>query len=59
MKSITHKKFNRLVKGTRGATLVEYALMLFLVLIAAYAAFQTLGKSASTATMSASAKFTQ
>jgi Flp pilus assembly pilin Flp len=56
MKSITHKKFNRLVKGTRGATLVEYALMLLLVLIAGFAAFRTLGQSASTATMSASAK---
>lgn len=57
MKAITRKKFNRLVKGTRGATLVEYALMLLLILIAGFVAFQTLGKNASNATSSAAAKF--
>lgn len=35
----------RLLADTRGASMVEYALLLFLVLVVAFVAFQTLGKS--------------
>ncbi len=37
-----HKK---LLKGTHGASMVEYALLLFLIVVVAYVAFQKLGKS--------------
>jgi Flp pilus assembly pilin Flp len=52
------QKFNALVYGgTRGATMVEYALLLFLILVVAYLAFKNLGSSVSGATQSADAKF--
>ena len=35
----------RLLRDTRGATMVEYALMLFLILVVAGAAVSTLGKT--------------
>jgi|SwirhirootsSR3_FD_contig_31_828906_length_487_multi_2_in_0_out_0_2 Flp pilus assembly pilin Flp len=52
------QKFNALVYGgTRGATMVEYALLLFLILVVAYLAFKSLGSSVSAATQSANQKF--
>lgn len=51
-------KFNQLVYGgTKGATMVEYALLLFLILVVAYVAFQKLGSSVSSATQSANNAF--
>ena len=53
-------KFNQMVygmKGTKGATMVEYALLLFLILVVAYIAFQKLGSSVSTAATSANNAF--
>ena len=37
-----HKK---VLRGTRGASMVEYALLLFLIIVVAFVAFQKLGKS--------------
>lgn len=51
-------KFNQLVYGgTKGATMVEYALLLFLILVVAYVAFQKLGSSVSKATVQADQSF--
>lgn len=59
MKAMTkfQHKFNQLVYGTRGATMVEYALLLFLILVVAFLAFKTLGSSVNSATTSASNAF--
>ena len=51
-------KFNQLVYGgTKGATMVEYALLLFLILVVAYLAFKSLGSSVSSATQEANKSF--
>jgi Flp pilus assembly pilin Flp len=42
-------KIRQLAKDSKGATLVEYALMLFLILLVAYIAVGRLGKSANDA----------
>ena len=38
-------KAKSLLRGTRGASLVEYALLLFLILVVAFLAFKALGTS--------------
>lgn len=54
----THRtRVRKLLRGTRGASMVEYALLLFLILVAAFAAFQTLGKSTRLATDKATMTF--
>lgn len=50
-------KLRALLRGTRGASLVEYALLLFLILVVAFLAFQTLGKSTRLATDKATMTF--
>lgn len=50
-------KVHKLVRGTKGASMVEYALLLFLVLVVAYVAFQKLGKSTRLATDKADMAF--
>ena len=50
-------KFNQLVYGTKGATMVEYALLLFLILVVAFLAFKALGSSVNSATGSATGAF--
>jgi Flp pilus assembly pilin Flp len=50
-------KLKRLARGTRGASMVEYALLLFLILVVAFVAFQTLGKSTRLATDKATMTF--
>jgi Flp pilus assembly pilin Flp len=42
-------KIRSLANDTKGATMVEYALMLFLILVVAAIAIKTLGKSTTTA----------
>ncbi len=37
-------KFRRLVRDRRGATMVEYAILLFLVLVVAAAVYRSVGK---------------
>jgi Flp pilus assembly pilin Flp len=52
----THNKFSKLVKDNRGATMVEYGLMLALILVLGYVGFTQLGgkvKQAGTDTTSA------
>jgi len=42
----SHKnRLGKLLRETRGASMVEYALLLFVILVVAFLAFQTLGKS--------------
>lgn len=50
-------KFNQLFYGTKGATMVEYGLLLFLILVIAFLAFKALGSSVNTATASAISAF--
>lgn len=38
-------RLRSLLRTTRGATMVEYGLLLFVVLVVAFMAFKTLGKS--------------
>jgi Flp pilus assembly pilin Flp len=47
----------QLAQDTKGATMVEYALMLFLILVVAAAAVKTLGSKVNTAVGSASTAF--
>jgi len=47
----------QLAKDTKGATMVEYALMLFLILVVAAVAVKTLGSKVQTAVGSASTAF--
>jgi len=51
MKKINMKKF---LKDSKGATIVEYALLLFAILLIAAAAFKTLGGRVSAGATSAS-----
>ena len=50
-------KFSQLIKDKRGATMVEYAILLFLVLVIAAAIFRYLGSSVSQAAGSATSQF--
>jgi Flp pilus assembly pilin Flp len=47
----------QLVNDTRGATMVEYALMLFLILVVAAVAVKSLGTKVSSTTTAASTAF--
>jgi Flp pilus assembly pilin Flp len=47
----------QLAQDTKGATMVEYALMLFLILVVAAVAVKTLGSKVTTAVGSASTAF--
>ena len=38
------KKFSTFIKDKRGATMVEYAILLFLVLVVAAAVYRSVGK---------------
>jgi Flp pilus assembly pilin Flp len=48
---------NEVAKDSKGATMVEYALMLFLILVVAAIAIKTLGKTTKDAVDSANVKF--
>ncbi len=42
---LTKGRFSRLVRDKRGATMVEYAILLFLVLVVASAVYRQVGKN--------------
>ena len=50
-------KFTKLIKNNKGATMVEYAILLALILVIAAAMFKTLGSSVNTAAKDANSKF--
>ena len=50
-------KIRQLAKDSKGATMVEYALMLFLILVVAAIAIKTLGKTTTKAVDSADQSF--
>jgi Flp pilus assembly pilin Flp len=50
-------KLRQLAKDSKGATMVEYALMLFLILVVAAIAIKTLGKTTTKAIDSANLSF--
>ena len=56
-KMIKSNKFSKLLKDKKGATMVEYAILLFLILVVAYLAFKSLGSSVSSATQQANQSF--
>jgi Flp pilus assembly pilin Flp len=58
-KLVKISKIRQLAKDTKGATMVEYALMLFLILVVAAVAVKTLGKTVNKAVDSASSAFGQ
>ncbi len=51
------KKFSNLVKDKRGATMVEYAILLFLILVIASVVYKQVGSKVSGAGQSAAAQF--
>lgn len=52
-----NEKISKLGKDNKGATMVEYGLLLVVILILAYLAFKNLGTAVSGAATSATAKF--
>ena len=50
-------KLRKLAKDSKGATMVEYALMLFLILVVAAIAIKTLGKTTTKAVTDANGSF--
>ena len=52
-----YHKARTLLRGTRGSSMVEYALLPFLIIVVAFIAFQTLGKSTRLATDKATMTF--
>ena len=50
-------KLRTLAKDSKGATMVEYALMLFLILVVAAIAIKTLGKTTTKAIANANTSF--
>ena len=50
-------RFRRFVRDRRGATMVEYAILLFLILVIAAVVYKSVGKSVSTAGTSAAQQF--
>ena len=57
MKIVKQNKFSKLVKDNKGATMVEYGLMLALILVLAYLGFKSLGGKVSAAAGSATSAF--
>ena len=50
-------KIRQLAKDSKGATMVEYALMLFLILVVAAVAVKTLGSKVTTSVSAATTQF--
>ena len=57
-KMVKSSKFTKLIKDKRGATMVEYAILLFLILVLAAIVYKSLGSSVSGAGGSAVTQFT-
>jgi len=55
--SMIKAKASQLLKDKKGATMVEYAILLFLILVIAAAVYNTLGKSVCAAGQSATNQF--
>lgn len=51
------KKFSKLVKDKRGATMVEYAILLFLILVVAAVVYKSVGNKVKDAGTSAANAF--
>jgi Flp pilus assembly pilin Flp len=56
-KMIKSNKFSKLLADKKGATMVEYAILLFLILVIAAVVYKSVGKSVSTAGTSAYGQF--
>lgn len=56
--SMIRSKASQLIKDKKGATMVEYAILLFLILVIAAAIYRSVGSSVSGAGASAGAQFT-
>jgi Flp pilus assembly pilin Flp len=50
-------KFSKLIQDKRGATMVEYAILLFLILVIAAVVYRQVGKNVSGAGTSAAQQF--
>jgi len=57
MNMIKSTKFAQLLKDKRGATMVEYAILLFLILVIAAAIYKSVGSSVSGSGSSAAQQF--
>jgi len=57
-KMIKSNKFTKLMQDKRGATMVEYAILLFLILVIAAAVYKSVGSSVCGAGQSAAGQFT-
>jgi Flp pilus assembly pilin Flp len=57
--NVNQRSLRQLGKDTRGATMVEYALMLFLILVVAALAVKTLGAKVSSSVSAATGSFAQ
>jgi Flp pilus assembly pilin Flp len=56
-KMIKSNKFTKLIQDKKGATMVEYAILLFLILVIAAVVYKSVGKSVCTAGTSTAAQF--
>lgn len=56
-KLVKSNKFSKLIKDKKGATMVEYAILLFLILVIAAVVYKKVGSSVSTAGTSAANQF--
>jgi Flp pilus assembly pilin Flp len=57
-KLVKSNKFTKLIQDKRGATMVEYAILLFLILVIAAVVYKSVGQSVSGAGQSAASQFT-
>ncbi len=57
-KLIKSNKFQKLIQDKKGATMVEYAILLFLILVIAAVVYKNVGSSVSGAGQSAANQFT-
>lgn len=57
-KLIKSNKFTKLIQDKKGATMVEYAILLFLILVIAAVVYKNVGQSVSGAGTSAANQFT-
>jgi len=56
-KLVKSNKFSQLIKDKKGATMVEYAILLFLILVIAAVVYKSVGNSVKTAGTSAANQF--
>jgi Flp pilus assembly pilin Flp len=56
-KLVKSNKFSKLLKDKKGATMVEYAILLFLILVIAAVVYKKVGQNVSSAGTSAANQF--